>query len=76
MSEPTLLENSEEQKTIMRIILTKDGEILVSGMIDDKTMALGILECAKLKLIDYWKSLEAQVVKPSNRMMSFVRGKK
>lgn len=71
--EETNAEGQPDQRVIMEIILTKTGDIQVRGLIDDKTMCLGIIEVAKLKLQDHWKSLETKLVKPNGGIINFMR---
>lgn len=73
----SMLPDEPKEKVVMEIILTNEGEILVRGMIQDKTIALGLLEQAKMKLQEYWASLEIKLVKPKGDIMNFIRnGKK
>ena len=60
------------EKVVLQIILTKDGQVKVSGMIHDKVVALGFLELAKHTLHEHWKSQEVKIHKPGG-IMNFVR---
>lgn len=68
----TNFEGQPDQKVVMQIFITKEGKVRVSGMIDDKTIALGLLEVAKMELQEHWARLETKIVKP-NGIMGFVR---
>ena len=60
-------------KVVMTLTLTKEGQLQVSGMmIQDKIMALGLLELAKSTLEKHWAQSEIKLHKP-NGIMGFVR---
>lgn len=74
--EPKIVEAEiPDQKVVMQIILTKEGKVRVSGMIDDKVLALGLLEVAKMELQSHWKKLETPIINPRG-IMGFVRNGK
>ena len=73
----TPTDNQPEEKTVLSIILTKDGVVKVSGMINDKIASYGFLEMAKEVIKNHHDEMASKIVQPNHRIMDFIRnGKK
>lgn len=66
-----------DKKAAITIFVKKDGGLEVTGMINDKTLAYGLLEMAKDMVRDYHKKLQAELesklVKPPNNFLNNLR---
>jgi len=62
-----------EEKVVMQIMITKDGQVKVAGMINDKIAAFGILEVAKECITAYHEAAKPKIVKAPNGVINFAR---
>ena len=78
MTEPVEIPKQEEptESVVMQLILTKSGKLKVQGMIDDKIVALGLLELAKDTLFKYWEDQEIVIHKGDHKILNFIRNGK
>lgn len=56
----------------LEIIMDETGGLTVGGSIENKLIALGLLECAKETLIDHHKTLQNRIVAPKPTDISLV----
>lgn len=69
----TSAEGQPDERIVMQLILTKDGQLKVGGPgCTDKIMALGLLELAKTTLQTFWAKSEIKLHKPG-AMLNFAR---
>ena len=81
MSEPEIegqiKPEEPDMKTVLEIVITKDGRIMVKGMINDEILAYGLLHKAKMEIYNYHMSKRPNIVKPNGKgMMEFLRGRR
>ena len=65
-------EEIPDKKVVMTLTLTKEGQLQVSGMIQDKIVALGLLELAKSTLEKHWAASEVKIHRPGG-ILNFAR---
>lgn len=70
------IKKDEQPKNIeLTIIMSPDGQIQVKGPVTNLLICFGMLELAKVNLVEYAKK-QQQIIQPNNRMMDFLRNKK
>lgn len=67
-------ESQPEERTVLQIILSKDGEVRVRGvLLSDEVACYGLLKKAEQIIAENHQAARVKLVKPNGGIMSFIR---